>query len=394
MSIWKTIEKSGDVVTLEGGTPFSVGQKISMGLGSIELRNTPKAGLHVVRFSGSGHFTYSIRLTRDGQYRLGSGRGHRVVPSKEEADPIKRILRELDIPVSILERTDVAVLEVDERWYDNQCCPNGRNTHNWVTDNYRGKSMISSEVLEEAHGCFSGGGRCSITIEGVTYAIRVDSGRYMGGSSWHRPGKVVVWPNCDPAKLGDALAAAIYGEDADLGYLGAVKSLEAAREWFEGRYDYRPEGAVSSGGNLVSGVLDFRRKDGHMNFRVTEGENPDYSLGVLGKLYQKFGMPLFQGMYETKRAEFNHLFGDRVAAEAYLVEHFDLRLTPTGSYWNQTEAYRDRDMLFQVKRKGSEKWTGPSYEREDWYPSFVDILFKRHEGLKKRLFELVLSTAA
>ncbi len=205
MSIWKEVQKNGNEVRIDG-TPFAVGQRVPMGLGSIELRYTQETGFHVVRFSQSGYIKYSLRLSRDGErYRLGPEYGHRIITPSEETDPIKRILREMDIPVSRLERTSEPTLKVDERWYDNRHCPIGLNTNQWIHDGH--ETDVSSEIREQSHGYFSGGGYDIFTIEGASYAIRIDSGRYMmNGCDWSRPGKIVVWPHCDANTLANALA--------------------------------------------------------------------------------------------------------------------------------------------------------------------------------------------
>lgn len=203
MSRWVEITKDGDQVQFDDGRAFEIGQNVRLGLGSIELRKTAKAGLHLARFSGRGNFTYALRLNRDGKYRIGAHRGHRVVSPSEETDPIKKILRELNIPVSILKPAAEPSLIVTERWYDNRHCPVGRGTSHWEHDGT--ESTISSEERETPHGYFQGGGENTISIERATYAICVSSGRYMNGSGWSRPSRIIVWPGCDPGKLAEAL---------------------------------------------------------------------------------------------------------------------------------------------------------------------------------------------
>lgn len=228
MAKWITITKSGADVRLKDGSRWTLGEKVNVGAGAFELRETKKAGLHVVRFSGRGNYRYHIKLGRDGQYRLGAHRGHRIVPATEEKDPIKRILREMDLPVSILQRATTPTLEVGERWYDNGHCPNGRNTNRWIHDGRR--TEMSSEELEKPRGFFRGGGYDTAVIEDASYAVRFDKGR-----GWSRPGAVVVWDKCDPTTLANALAPLVWGQDADAEYIEALKSFEAAQQWVESR---------------------------------------------------------------------------------------------------------------------------------------------------------------
>lgn len=230
MSTWIEVRKSGQNVEFENSDPFSVGQQVKMGLGSIELRDTKNAGLHIVRLSSGGNFTYSLRLTRDGSYRLGPSRGHRVVLPSEETDPIKRILREMDIPVSKLTYANEPTLEVTERHYDNWHCPVGHLVNHWVTDG--NASEVSVEVMERPQGYFLGGEFVTKSISGATYAISVSSGK-----GWHGPEQIVVWPDCRPENLGDALARTIWGENADAKFMAALKNFDLAQEW-SARYKF------------------------------------------------------------------------------------------------------------------------------------------------------------
>ena len=105
MSIRRKITKKGEQVFLEQ-EEWKIGEEFNMGCGSVELKKTKKAGLHVVRYSGSGNFTYVLKLHKDGDYILGANYGHRKKSPEEEKEPIKRVLRELEIPLSVLTESD------------------------------------------------------------------------------------------------------------------------------------------------------------------------------------------------------------------------------------------------------------------------------------------------
>lgn len=190
---------------IKEGTALPMDTPIGMGVGSIELRNTPKMGLHIARFSGGGRFVYSLRLWPGSRYRLGPDRGHRVVPPREEKDPIKRVLRELDIPVSRLVRTEAPTLEVGERWYDNHHCGVGRDTTEWVTDGQ--KTLLSTEQWEGAHGYFAGGGYDKYRLSEANYVLKVETSRSMNGSDYRRVGQIIVWPTCSPDGLKQGILA-------------------------------------------------------------------------------------------------------------------------------------------------------------------------------------------
>lgn len=222
MSIWMQVKVVAGHVFFESGDEFVVGSSRKMGMGTIELRETRKAGLHVVRLSAQGRFTYALLLRKDGEYRLGASRGHRVIPPAEEKDPIKRVLREFGVPVSKLRIADKSTLEVDDRWYDNSACPVGRKTHRWLTDGEM--TQTAYIVLERPEGFFHGGGRTEYTISDATCAVCAGGGRITD---------VVVWPGCEPGALADVIAEARYGEGADRDYPAALPDLEAARKWVD-----------------------------------------------------------------------------------------------------------------------------------------------------------------
>jgi hypothetical protein len=160
--------------------------------------------------------------------------GNVDLPSVLEKDPIAALLPLMEIPISALVRAETPDIQVEGRWYDNQHCPNGRDTYHWLHDGR--ETVVEEERLEQSSGYFGGGGRRSLRIEGATWAVRVDSGRHLNGCEWTRPGRVVVWDQCDPTALANALAPVVWGNGADANYLEAMKSLEAARAWVSGRF--------------------------------------------------------------------------------------------------------------------------------------------------------------
>ena len=125
-----------------------------------------------------------------------------AVPKPESyRDPLRRLLAERKISQKVLEFVKLKdfTLDTTERWYDQQHCPNGRPTHEWVTDG--AKIIFEEEELEPSHGYFSGGGQRNIRIENATYAVRVDYGRHMNGCGYYRITRIVVWPVCDRTTL-------------------------------------------------------------------------------------------------------------------------------------------------------------------------------------------------
>lgn len=297
------------IVTV-GEKTYGVGESFSYGssMGSWKILDTPKKGFHIVRLSGSGGFKYAMIPKISGAYMLGPDYGHRVMDPSEEADPIKRILRELGIPVSILELVTEPTLRVGSRWYDDAHCPNGRDTNRWIHD---GKSSdYDSEDLEEAHGHFAGGGNNYCTIEGATYAVNINSGRHMGGRSWSRPGKVMVWPNCDSVVLANALAPYIYGGGADFEYIGALKSFEAAQKWVAKHFKITPH-PEKGDRVIIDGKTDF----------IIESDEPRNTC-VLDRLLRKHGILLIEEYLNEEQRFFFRAKRDVVEAARYVFAHY------------------------------------------------------------------------
>ncbi len=237
MSKWIEVQvKNQNVTFTNNGNTLPLWQSVSMGLGSIELRKTQKAGLHIARFSKNGNFTYSIRLKQDGTYRLGPERGHRVIPPSEEKDPFKRILRMLDLPVNSIEWVEDPILRIRTRWYDNQHCPNGRDTTHWEHD---GEVIeVNTEMIEQPSGnYFSGGGTIYEAIKNASYAISISGGRHLNGCEWSRPSRVVVWKHCKPETLAEVLAPLVYGRGIDYAFAEALQDSELAKKWIASKFE-------------------------------------------------------------------------------------------------------------------------------------------------------------
>jgi len=180
----------------EGNYPLEEGIRYPLGLGSIELRETPRAGLHIVRWSSRGHFNYALKLKKEGAYKLGPSYGHRVIPPDEEQDPIKRVLRKYNIPISHLER-----LESEEqcralRTVTNigSCAHEGTTEYYFLTD---GEAICEEERDEGRYYIYR--------FQGSSYVLRMKIYQHL--ACWkHYLDRVVVFPNCTPEKLEAALA--------------------------------------------------------------------------------------------------------------------------------------------------------------------------------------------
>lgn len=96
-----TIKKNGSDIYL-CGEPIYIDDSIHIdGIGQLELRETPKAGLHLVVFKDD-LFKYSLPLIRDGEYKIGKDFGHRIKGEEDKKKILKNLLRKLNIPINVL----------------------------------------------------------------------------------------------------------------------------------------------------------------------------------------------------------------------------------------------------------------------------------------------------
>lgn len=206
MAEWIKIKKIKKTVIADGQT-LAVNESIPVGLGSIQLRNTKKAGLHMVRLSGSQRFKYSLPLHRDGDYRMGPNWGHRIKDPTEEKNGFLRVCRELEVPISRVVMVESPTLDGLEVEVGGILCSHSTSDNNskiilWtdgetacVTEPERVKSHMNQYHV----GC-----PCSTwtkKIKGGSWAITtLKKTRYYAGVS-----KVWIAKTCDPETLRLAL---------------------------------------------------------------------------------------------------------------------------------------------------------------------------------------------
>ncbi len=278
-----TVSASGAVTIVNNGieAPFNVGQNIKMGLGSIELRKTQKAGLHVVRLSSGGHFKYSLKLNREGTFRLGPDHGYRVVAPEEEKDPIKKILREMNLPISKLRIMGAGeTLEISTYSCDiHRAYPDGTETNEWKTDGKEQTEVDSFVDMRKVNQYCAPEVSAKGTIAGATYAVEVVQHAHNSNIGTYI-GKIVVWPNCDPRMLANVLAPIVYdGKEADADYPEALKNFEAAQKWIAEKFKIEPH--EEKGDALIVNGEEFRIGRREARY-VTEPQTLNRLIGVHG----------------------------------------------------------------------------------------------------------------
>lgn len=317
MAKWITIEKRGAKVFYGDGNEFTVGTSVKVGVGSVELRQTLEAGLHVVRLSGTGRFSYVLRLTKDGEYRLGPKFGHRVKEAVKENDPIRRVLRLADVPVGVLkvmvegEPLIISTYSVDldrayhvgatEWWYETD----GKEQ---TQENSRRK-VGNQFCADEVHA--------SGTITGATYAVCVDRTVLGTGGTRKSISQVAVWPGCDPVKLAAVIAPVVFGDsDADFEFLQALQDLELARAWVAKHYQI----TSSTGANIRVGTSEY--------LLGCEYSQKPYALSVL---LRRHGLILVQEFITKDVADFLAAREKVEVAAKYIVSHYPVQRVRRGN---------------------------------------------------------------
>jgi hypothetical protein len=183
--------------------PMRIGEEVPMGFGSIVLRDSPKKGLHIIRLSGEGHPRYTLRLRREGKYRLGPDYGGRVISAAEERHPIKRVLRLLELGVHRLRLSGGEFL---------------LTTHERCVFLPDGSERIYSRLIitdgeKDLCGSRQGGSTTQhfIRVTGASYAFACESVQNRTRGFRIFIPQVWTWPHCDPAVLESTLRSALTG---------------------------------------------------------------------------------------------------------------------------------------------------------------------------------------
>jgi hypothetical protein len=185
------------------GDLLQAGDQFALGLGSIEYRDTRKAGKHLVRFSGSGKFSYTLKLRQPGTYRMGARYGHRIKRAEEEPDPVRRLLREFGHSVARLEEVDnMEAVEfrsggrschhasLDHGWYDLEWVAPAHAIVNVVEE---GARAPADHINEHHRGCKVSPD--TVCISGALAAGQFRYRRYMNGCVYRTMDRLVVERN-------------------------------------------------------------------------------------------------------------------------------------------------------------------------------------------------------
>ncbi|MCX6703801.1 MAG: hypothetical protein NTV02_03910 [Candidatus Zambryskibacteria bacterium] len=167
----------------------------------------------VVRFSRTGNQTYHLQMIKDGEYILSSESGRRVKPASEEADPIRRVLRLCEVPLSNIKISSGMPLEITEEKENLGCyLSSGHANWEWATD---GKKVMSEgESWRKSQHCY--GEKVQGKISNFSYAFTF-GWRTTGGSSLAPfVGQVYVTDKTNVKELGQKMVEHLFGPGATL----------------------------------------------------------------------------------------------------------------------------------------------------------------------------------
>jgi hypothetical protein len=176
------------------------GQEYSIGVGCVVLQLNP---MRIVRYSSHGNKVYEIKLSRNGTYRFGPSFGHYVKEASAEKDPILRVLRERNIPISVLKRIDGRPCTMTDYIYDNKHCPKGGRSDYTCTD---GRARIINTIEDiPRSGFFNGAWFYEKVITDYSYILRFTEFKSMTGTLVCQLSEVLAAPHCTAETLKEAL---------------------------------------------------------------------------------------------------------------------------------------------------------------------------------------------
>ena len=100
---WIKLSVSKDMAVFADNKEFGEDSLLEHNGKTTTIRNTPHAGLHAVTIDSDGEFLYKTSLCRPGTYYLGPDYGYRKVLPEEEPCKLKRLLREVGLPIDLIE---------------------------------------------------------------------------------------------------------------------------------------------------------------------------------------------------------------------------------------------------------------------------------------------------
>lgn len=363
MSQYITIEKQENDVRFADGVSFEVGQVRQLGVGNITLRQAEDGSLTLSRFTGKGNHQYTQTLDRDGMWLVGPYNCQWQKPWQEEIDPLLRVMRRFEIPLSHLRRMSAGqVLKVSEVSLGDRGWSDDEWGNNFSTD---GAKVLSAVGKRKKAGL----------ISGATFAVEA---KVRGG---HRintyVGQVYAWPGCDPEKIADEIAEIKFGDLADRDFLGAMDDFNVAQQWVAGKF------TISAHPLYGDRVLVYRDPEWSAPFSLVKRWGGEESDTPLRLLVEKHGAELLSPYFGDEQRAFVAAFGDINEAAKYTLARYRVVAVTRGeekhlkfAWAEMPEQFADLDMPPVIQQDG---W---------WSFSPLGDLLRRHPKLRQLLFVL------
>lgn len=201
---------TGDAVTYiyQGVTgTLRPGEEMAFGVGYLQVYRNSGGRISVRRLSGSRSVTYTVTLTPGETYRLGARYGHRLRKACEERDPLLRVLREEEVPVSRLVRMEEGEnLEYVEHLRDVSRFSSPASMTRWHSDGMaiRGKREVLRRYEHINPHCFPDSEEVGV-IQDASWAILETIATQLGGGLSRDIARIHVWPSCDAEDLRQAI---------------------------------------------------------------------------------------------------------------------------------------------------------------------------------------------
>jgi len=134
------------------GDRMIAGRKYPAGMGSLEFRETKKAGPHIVRFTANGRFKFAVILRKEGLYIFHADFGYRK-KSDQEMTPLEKIRDRFRVPKASItigwkEPVEFSEFSADIR----RAYPEGSKTDHHFTDG-QVELLAQSLVRDYGHCC-------------------------------------------------------------------------------------------------------------------------------------------------------------------------------------------------------------------------------------------------
>ena len=99
---WLPVVVNIDGCVIIGRNKTCIGEVVQNGDYIYTLRETTRAGRHIVVHQENGEYLYHTLCNKPGQYFLGDTYGYRRIPDDEEPCPVRRVLRKNKLPVGLV----------------------------------------------------------------------------------------------------------------------------------------------------------------------------------------------------------------------------------------------------------------------------------------------------